>query len=191
MQEKWHAYAVEPYESWSTEDLLGYLKQKGEEAKQSAEDTQDALVIRVRDSWYETEDEAQNAWINVKDWILDTWSDSQLKAFCDRHGIPVPQPRKRDVLLKKARESYEAVAKKAGETVAYPGNWLYESWKGECFISQETNPPRDDWLTRPQNLTSKPGSQPMASRLLSHPLFALPLPLDAHSPLLTPLSATP
>lgn len=40
----------------------------------------------------------------------------------------VPQPRKRDTLLQKLRSSYESIAKKAGETVAYPGNWLYESW---------------------------------------------------------------
>ena len=31
-------------------------------------------------------------------------------------------------MLKAARENYELVAKKLGETVAYPGNWLYESW---------------------------------------------------------------
>lgn len=40
----------------------------------------------------------------------------------------VPQPRTRDNLLQKARSNYEAVAKKAGEAAAYPGNWLYESW---------------------------------------------------------------
>ena len=40
----------------------------------------------------------------------------------------VPQPRKRDTLLQKARAGYETAAKKAGETAAYPGNWLYESW---------------------------------------------------------------
>lgn len=57
-----------------------------------------------------------------------SWSDSQLKAFLDRHGIPAPQPRKRDVLIKSARENYEAVAKKVGETAAYPGNWVYEQW---------------------------------------------------------------
>lgn len=58
----------------------------------------------------------------------DSWSDSQLKAFLDRHGIPAPQPRKRDTLVKAARENYEAVAQKIGETAAYPGNWLYEQW---------------------------------------------------------------
>jgi hypothetical protein len=51
-----------------------------------------------------------------------------LKAFADKHDIPVPQPRKRDTLLQKVRSSYETVAKKLGETAAYPGNWLYESW---------------------------------------------------------------
>jgi hypothetical protein len=58
----------------------------------------------------------------------NSWSDTQLKAFLDRHGIPAPQPRKRDVLLKTARENYEAIAKKVGETASYPGDWLYESW---------------------------------------------------------------
>ncbi|KAJ5736258.1 uncharacterized protein N7483_001383 [Penicillium malachiteum] len=69
-------------------------------------------------------DELQSA----KEWVFDSWSDSQLKAFLDRHGIPAPQPRKRDVLIRTARENYEAIAKKVGETAAYPGNWLYEQW---------------------------------------------------------------
>lgn len=59
---------------------------------------------------------------------INRWSDSQLKAFLDRHGIPAPQPRQRDVLLKTARENYEAIANKAGETAAYPGNWVYDQW---------------------------------------------------------------
>jgi cell division septum initiation protein DivIVA len=59
---------------------------------------------------------------------LRSWTDSQLKAFADRHNIPVPQPRKRDTLLQKIRSNYDTVAKKVGETAAYPGNWLYETW---------------------------------------------------------------
>ena len=31
-------------------------------------------------------------------------------------------------MLKAARENYESAAKKLGETIAYPGNWLYEAW---------------------------------------------------------------
>jgi hypothetical protein len=62
--------------------------------------------------------------------------ESQLKAFCDKHDIPVPQPRKRDTFLQKARSNYETVAKKVGETASYPGNWLYESWSesGELAV---------------------------------------------------------
>lgn len=51
-----------------------------------------------------------------------------MKAFCDKHGIPAPKPRTRDTLLTSARSNYESAAKKVGETAAYPGNWLYESW---------------------------------------------------------------
>jgi hypothetical protein len=59
---------------------------------------------------------------------MSSWTDSQLKAFADKHDIPVPQPRARDTLLQKIRSNYESVAKKVGETAAYPGNWLYETW---------------------------------------------------------------
>jgi S-adenosylmethionine:tRNA-ribosyltransferase-isomerase (queuine synthetase) len=57
-----------------------------------------------------------------------SWSDSQLKAFADKHGIPVPQPYKKDTLLQKIRANYQTISNKAGEAAAYPGNWLYETW---------------------------------------------------------------
>lgn len=128
VEKNWDTHVVAPYREWDTEKLTGYLKQKGVDTKQVTEETRDSLINRVKDVWYESEDKAQDAWINVKDWVLDTWTDSQLKAFCDRHGIPAPQPRKRDTLLQKVRENYEAVAEKVGEAAAYPGNWLYETW---------------------------------------------------------------
>jgi hypothetical protein len=55
-------------------------------------------------------------------------TESQLKAFCDKYDIPIPQPKKRDTILQKARSNYETIAKKVGETTSYPGNWLYETW---------------------------------------------------------------
>ncbi|KAJ5760773.1 hypothetical protein N7520_007929 [Penicillium odoratum] len=73
-------------------------------------------------------DQISDEFHHAKEWVFDTWSDSQLKAFLDYHGIPAPQPRKRDVLVKTAREHYEAIAKKVGETAAYPGNWVYQQW---------------------------------------------------------------
>ncbi|KAI1360606.1 hypothetical protein F5Y08DRAFT_45657 [Xylaria arbuscula] len=128
IQKNWDNYAIAPYKNWDSDKLGAYLKTKGVEAKDAAASNKDSLVSQVQSSWYETEDKAQQAWTDTKDWFLDTWTDSTLKSFADKHGIPVPQPRKRDTLLQQIRSNYEKVAKKAGETAQYPGNWLYETW---------------------------------------------------------------
>jgi len=128
IEKNWNSYVVAPYKSWDSAQLSEYLQSKGKETKADAEASKDSLLEQVQANWYETEDSAQQAWGSVKDWILDTWTESQLKAFADKHSIPVPQPRQRDTMLQKARQGYETVAKKLGETTAYPGNWLYETW---------------------------------------------------------------
>ncbi|KAI1375732.1 hypothetical protein F4677DRAFT_115088 [Hypoxylon crocopeplum] len=128
IQKNWDSYAVSPYKNWDSDKLTAYLQSKGVETKESAKSNKDALVSQVANTWYETEDKAQTAWTNVNDWILDTWTESSLKAFADKHGIPVPQPRTRDTLLQKIRSNYETIAKKAGETAEYPGDWLYDTW---------------------------------------------------------------
>ncbi|KKZ62634.1 hypothetical protein EMCG_03044 [[Emmonsia] crescens] len=83
---------------------------------------------RVHAPLTQTTEHVSETLSDAKEWIFDTWSDSQLKAFLDKHGIVSPQPRKRDKLLAAARENYESVAKKLGHTTFYPGNWLYEQW---------------------------------------------------------------
>ncbi|CAJ2512641.1 Uu.00g007600.m01.CDS01 [Anthostomella pinea] len=128
IEKNWENNAVAPYKNWDTEKLTSYLKQKGVDTKDAAGSSKDSLISQVAGSWYETEDKAQSSWTSAKDWILDTWTDSALKSFADKHGIPVPQPRKRDTLLQTVRNNYETVAQKVGETASYPGNWLYESW---------------------------------------------------------------
>ncbi|CAF3547618.1 unnamed protein product [Fusarium graminearum] len=128
IEKNWDAYVVSPYNSWDTNQLSAYLQSKGKETKNEAAASKDSLLSQVKANWYETENNAHSAWLNVKDWILDTWTESQLKAFADKHGIPAPQPRQRDTLLQKARSSYEAIAKKANQASSYPGNWLYETW---------------------------------------------------------------
>ncbi|TDZ39297.1 Stress response protein ish1 [Colletotrichum spinosum] len=128
IENNWNDNIVAPYNKWDTDRLQKYLKAKGVETEGAAKANKESLLSQVQNSWYETGDQAQNAYLSVKDWILDSWTESQLKAFCDKHDVPVPQPRKRDSLLQKARSNYETVAQKLGETAAYPGNWLYESW---------------------------------------------------------------
>lgn len=128
VKENWNSKVVNPYHSWDTQQLQSYLSLKGQQAKKGTEKNKDSLIAQVKSYWFDIEDSVSNSYENVRDWIFDSWTDSQLKTFCDRHNIPVPQPRTRDNLLKSARENYQTVANKLGETTSYPGNWLYESW---------------------------------------------------------------
>jgi hypothetical protein len=128
VKENWNSKVVNPYNSWDTQQLQSYLSLKGQQAKKGTEKKKDSLIAQVKSYWFDTEDSVSNSYANIRDWIFDSWTDSQLKAFCDRHNIPVPQPRTRDNLLKSARENYQTVANKLGEATSYPGNWLYESW---------------------------------------------------------------
>ncbi|OCK78585.1 hypothetical protein K432DRAFT_435891 [Lepidopterella palustris CBS 459.81] len=128
VKSNWNDKVVTPYNSWDTKQLQSYMSSKGYQVQKGTEKNKDSLLSQVKNSWSDTEESVSNAYSNVHDWIFDSWTDSQLKAFCDSNGIPVPQPRTRDSLLKSARENYQSLAKKAGETTAYPGNWLYKSW---------------------------------------------------------------
>jgi hypothetical protein len=128
VKDNWNYYIATPYSSWDTNQLSSYLTSKGHQAKKGTEKNKDSLVAQVKSYWTETGDQASESYSNVQNWILDSWTESQLKSFLDKHGIPSPQPRSRDSYLKIARENYQSVATKLGETAAYPGDWLYESW---------------------------------------------------------------
>ncbi|KAK7192802.1 hypothetical protein DPSP01_011223 [Paraphaeosphaeria sporulosa] len=128
VKDNWNDKVVTPYNSWDTLTLTHYLTSKGQQAKKGTEKDAKSLAEQVKVYWTETEESANQAYGSVKDWIFDSWTDSQLKAFADKHGIPVPQPRQRDSLLKAVRENYQTTANKLSESVNYPGDWLYESW---------------------------------------------------------------
>ncbi|KAA8905048.1 hypothetical protein FN846DRAFT_11512 [Sphaerosporella brunnea] len=128
VQDNWQTRVVDSYKNWDAPQLQSYLSEAGRELDKKQKQDKNWLLQQVKDVWHETEKTAENAWEGVKDWIFDSWSESQLKAFLDRHGIPNPSPRTRDSLLATVRENYHNVAEKLGETYAYPGNWLYESW---------------------------------------------------------------
>ena len=144
VSDNWNDKVVTPYNSWDAQSLQNYLTAKGYQAKKGTEKDAKSLAEQVKVYLTETDDSAGQAYGSVKDWIFDSyvltyvisghslttlrWSDSQLKAFADKNGIPVPQPRQRDSLIKAVRENYQSAANKLGETAAYPGDWLYASW---------------------------------------------------------------
>ncbi|KAF2398448.1 hypothetical protein EJ06DRAFT_463911, partial [Trichodelitschia bisporula] len=128
VKDNWNAQVAQPYNSWDVNQLQKYLSTKGADTQKSAVKQKDSLVNSVKSYFTETEEQASESMGNVRDWIFSSWSDSQIKAFLDRHGIPNPQPRTRDSLLKTARENYQSIANKVGQTASYPGDWLYENW---------------------------------------------------------------
>ncbi|OAR02600.1 hypothetical protein LLEC1_00342 [Akanthomyces lecanii] len=129
----WNDYVVEPYRKWSPSELSDFLVARGKDAKAGADETVDSLIESVKANWYASGEATGKAATETKDWILNTWSDSQLKALADKQGIPVPATSNRDALLAKARRGFEVGSKAAGETLSYPGDWLYESWSDSDF----------------------------------------------------------
>jgi hypothetical protein len=72
VKDNWHNYVVTPYESWDVKQLNAYLQSRGQAVKKGTEKNKDQLVAQVKDSWVETEEQAEDAYNNVKDWIFDT-----------------------------------------------------------------------------------------------------------------------
>lgn len=128
VKDHWEDKVATPYNSWDANQLQSYISSQGQQVKKGTEQNTESLLAQVKSYWHETSDQASDSYSSVQDWVFNSWTDSQLKAFLDYHGIPNPTPRTRDSLLQSARSSYQSAANKVGETTAYPGNWLYESW---------------------------------------------------------------
>ena len=78
VKENWQSKVAQPYSDWDTTQLSSYLQQKGVQTKDATADNKDSLITSVKNSWYESEDEAESAWESVKDWIFDSWTGT----FC-------------------------------------------------------------------------------------------------------------
>jgi len=128
VKKNWDNNVVKPYNSWDIKQLTNYLTSTGHEVKKGTEKNSKSLVEQVQGFWTSTEAQTEEAYSSVQNWVFNTWTESQLKAFLDYHGIPNPSPRTRDSLLSTVRSNYQSVANKAGETASYPGDWLYTSW---------------------------------------------------------------
>ncbi len=88
------------YATWSESDLKSWLDTHGFPAPQPS--TRDKLIASVRRNsrlaYLNAQRQAasatasaQAAYATLTDMIIDAWSESQLKEFADKNGIPVPQ----------------------------------------------------------------------------------------------------
>ncbi|EJT73108.1 hypothetical protein GGTG_09958 [Gaeumannomyces tritici R3-111a-1] len=131
------------YEKWTESDLKEWLDTNGFPAPQPT--TRDKLIASVRrnsrlaylksqEQMASASSSAQAAYATLTDKIIDAWSESDLKDFADRNGIPVPQGTKVNelrALVRKNRadiigdnvsgsaaSAYGAATSKAGNTYA-------------------------------------------------------------------------
>lgn len=73
VKSNWQSKVATPYNDWDTKQLNAFLKQKGVETKNTANANKDSLITQVKNYWYETEDKAETAWLDVKEWIFDRY----------------------------------------------------------------------------------------------------------------------
>lgn len=66
---------------------MEYLTSQGKAAKDASQDTIAHLIGQTKDSWYESSDYVNKQSGHMRDWAWDTWSDSQLVAFAEKHGV--------------------------------------------------------------------------------------------------------
>lgn len=71
VKNNWQSKVTSPYSDWEPAQLTSFLRQRGVETRDAAAENKNSLVEQVKRHWYETEDKAEDAWGNVKDWIFD------------------------------------------------------------------------------------------------------------------------
>lgn len=116
------------YSTWSESDLKEFLDARGLPVPQPT--TRDKLVASVRRNarlaslnsaaaLSAAASSASSAQASLSDALFDAWSDSQLKEFLDKHGIPVPQGSRKNELIALARKNK---AKLGSEASAVSGS---------------------------------------------------------------------
>ncbi len=71
VQDNWQSKVVSPYSDWDTTQLHAYLSERGQEAAATAGATKESLLEKVKSYWYDNEENAEDAYENVKNWIFD------------------------------------------------------------------------------------------------------------------------
>jgi Putative nuclear envelope organisation protein len=104
------------YDTWSTSELKAWLNEHGHPV--TLPTTRSKLIASVRRNARLASLQRQGATDSataaaraakesMSDSVFDSWSDSQIKEWADRHGIKIPQGSKRNELLAIARRHKE------------------------------------------------------------------------------------
>ena len=112
------------YQSWSDSELKQWMDERGIPAPQPS--SRDKLIAQVRRNAKIASDHASSQYASLSssaaaatqslsDQLINSWDDTQLKAFLDKNGIPVPQGSNKNELVALARKNW---AKLSGDNVA-------------------------------------------------------------------------
>ena len=129
------------YEAWSESDLKEFLDTRGIPAPQPS--TRDKLIASVRrnarlsslnmssaaaaasksaaSGASAASASASSAQASLSDALFDAWSDSQLKEFLDKHGVPAPQGSKKNELIALARKQRNSMSASPISTASASG----------------------------------------------------------------------
>lgn len=71
VKKNWDTKVSAPYTDWDIKRLQQYLADRGYQAAEGADQSKNSLIASVKNYWHETEDQAQEAYAGVKNWIFD------------------------------------------------------------------------------------------------------------------------
>ncbi|KIV97009.1 hypothetical protein PV10_00818 [Exophiala mesophila] len=91
------------FDSWTESSLKSFLDHHNIPAPEPR--TRDSLLTSARQNYDSIAKSVGEYAAYPGDWLYSTWSDSELKDFFDRRGIPVPQPTTRDKLIAHVRRN--------------------------------------------------------------------------------------
>lgn len=111
------------YAQWSDSDLKKWLDDHGYYVYQGTK--RNELIAAVRRNSRQASLKLNDVKDTVAQNIFNSWSDSELKEWCDKNGIPVPQNGKRDQIVSLARQN---VASLTGDTYSASVTSAYKAY---------------------------------------------------------------
>jgi hypothetical protein len=165
------------YQGWSDSDLKAWLDERGIPAPQPG--NRDKLIASIRRNARVASNQAASAASSasasahgaqqsLSEQLLNSWSDSQIKEWCDKNGIKVPQGSKRNELLALARKNAAQLAGsnvKGSATSAYgaattsAGNYYAQATDGAYAQARYYY----DWLLNNVGMASKEAQASLSS----------------------------
>ncbi|TKX25656.1 hypothetical protein C1H76_2306 [Elsinoe australis] len=99
------------FDSWTDSQLKSFLDYN--KIPNPTPRNRDSLLQSARGNYQTVADKLKETTAYPGNWLYESWSDSDLKAWLDERGIPAPQPNNRDKLIASVRRNSRVSSGKA------------------------------------------------------------------------------